>query len=239
MTDALANQPRLLGKMIPSLHDLATTATNSAVIIPLDSNGWERIRYNGYPNVPGIPEQLAAYYTFIDLAGYKQSDLTFVVQGVTWTDSQPCNGITDGLEILDILSTTPYVTTRPNSISDMTVEDNKDLATGMTGPSPGFPDSLMQMEQILYARKRTYYHDTGWSQTNLLQMSGVSTWGEGSAIAGDRIYVTRLVIPSTTNDASAITIPQSVVNVVGQAVEEDDLSYIMRLRRDFELQSSQ
>jgi hypothetical protein len=220
MTDALANQPRLLGRMIPSLHDLATTATNSAVILPLDSNGWKRIRYNGYPNVPGIPEQLAAYYTFIDLA-----------------DSQPCNGITDGLEILDILSTTPYVTTRTGA--EMTVEDNKDLATGMTGPSPGFPDSLMQMEQILYARKRTYYHDTGWSQTNLLQMSGVSTWGEGSAIAGDRIYVTRLVIPSTTNDASAITIPQSVVNVVGQAVEEDDLSYIMRLRRDFELQSSQ
>lgn len=233
MSDAIANSPRLLAKMLPSLSGL--NVVDGAWSMPADNPGWDTVFGNGVVSGP-TSVKMAGYSTFIDLAGYEQSDLTFVVNGVTWDDCQPISGDMEGVTVLDILSTQQYIV---ESLGWSIVEKRpstgwpKSWADGMLSPSPGFPDSVMEMENILFARKSTYYHDQGWSNVRLQQLSNVNTWGECAATAGDRIYVTRLVIPPT--NAAVITIPQSIVNIAGVAVEETELAYLMRLRRNYEL----
>ena len=187
---------------------------------------------NGYPGNVGF-QTIVGWGGYIDLAGYKQSDLTFVVQGISWEDAAAPVGVGEGFVVLDILSTQTYITIRTGT--NMTVEDNNEWYIGQDTPSPGMPDSILDMEQILFCRKSTYYHDAGWSQTNLQQLSTVNQYGQCGALAGDRIYVTRLLCGSMGNTVTDIHLPSSVVNVAGVAVEEDDKAYIMRLRRDYEL----
>ena len=144
-------------------------------------------------------------------------------------------GTTDGFVILDIISTTPYVTQRTIA-GTHTIENNKLWFPGQLTPSPGFPDSILDMEQIVLCRKSTYYHDSGWSSADLQQLSGVSEYGQCAAVAADRLYCTRIFMPiQTTGTVLDIQIPHCVYHLTGMAVEEDDKAYIMRLRRDFEL----
>ena len=231
MSDALTDQPRLLSKMIPAVtaqvNDGAVTSATT------DSNGWDRLNCNGYAGNPAYKSYLG-YWSYIDLAGYKQSDLTFVVTGVNIANSAPPTGTGEGFVILDLLTTVPYVTLRTGT--EYTIEDNNIWYVGQDTPSPGMPDSILDMEQILLCQKTTYYHDTGWSTTNLQQISGVNTYGQCAALAGDRIYCTRIImgLPTTANIPD-LQIPHCVYHVTGMAVEEDDKSYIMRLRRDYEL----
>lgn len=230
MSDALTDQPRLLSKMIPAVS--VNISDGEAAPIADRSNGWDRILCNGYAGV-GY-KQYVAYWSYIDLAGYKQSDLTFVVTGVNIANSAPPTATGEGFVMLDILSTVPYVTRR--TVTDMTIEDNQPWFVGQDTPSPGMPDSLLDMEQILLCQKTTYYHDTGWSTANLQQISAVNTYGQCAAVAGDRIYCTRIVMGLPTSASIGdLEIPHAVYHVSGMAVEEDDKSYIMRLRRDYEL----
>ena len=231
MTDALADQPRLLSKLIPACSmriDDGVTAPSTT-----DSNGWDKIRCNGYAGNPNN-KQYMAHWSYIDLAGYKQSDLTFIVTGVNIANSAPPTASAEGFVILDLLTTVPYVTIRTGT--DYTIEDNNIWYAGQDTPSPGMPDSILDMEQIILCQKTTYYHDTGWSTTNLQQVSGMNSYGQCAAVAADRIYCTRIVmgLPSTAS-VTDVQIPHCVYHVTGMAVEEDDKSYIMRLRRDYEL----
>ncbi len=230
MTDALANVPRLLSKQVPpvTLQVVSGAVTKGT----LDANGWKTVRCNGYPTNPAAVTAMA-YYTYIDLAGYKQSDLTFVVDGINCELAAPPTYLGSGFVTIDLLTTQPYVTTRTGT--DMTIENNNEWYPGQTTPSPGMPDSILDMEQVLYCKKTTYYHDTTWSESNLQQISSIQQYGQCSAIAGDRIYVTRLVFGIPGGDGTPLEIPSTVFNVTGVAVEEDDRAYIMRLRRDYEL----
>ena len=239
MSDALADTPRLLSKMIPAVA--AQIVDGVVTAIPPDQ-GWNDLRCNNYPAVGN--KRILAYSTYIDLAGYKQSDLTFVVTGVNVANSAPPTAAGEGFVIMDLLSTVPYVTSGFRStpalgVTDMTIEDNKAWFVGQQTSSPGMPDSILDMEQILLCTKTTYYHDTGWSTADLQQVSAMNSYGQCAAIAGDRIYCTRLVFGvSDTSNIPTVQIPHCVYHVTGMAVEEDDKAYIMRLRRDYELASA-
>ena len=68
----------------------------------------------------------------------------------------------------------------------------------------------------------------------MLQISSQSIWGEGIGTSASRIHLTRiLAIP---NESANFVVPQTCWQLVGTAVEEPDLNYIMRLRRDYELE---
>lgn len=229
MSDALANVPRLLSKQVPavSLQIVGGNVSKGTT----DVNGWEQVRCNGYPAVGSVTAM--AHFSYIDLAGYKQSDLTFIVNGINCESAAPPTYLGTGFVTIDLLTTQPYVTIRTGT--EMTIEDNNQWYLGQSTPSPGMLDSILDMEQVLYCKKTTYYHDTTWSTSNLQQISAVNQYGQCAAIAGDRIYVTRLVFGPPGEDGTPLEIPSTVYNVTGVAVEEDDRAYIMRLRRDYEL----
>ena len=95
MSDALADKPRLLSKMIPAVN--AQVVDGVVTLIPPDQ-GWDDSIYcNGYPTT-GY-KRIIGYSTFIDLAGYKQSDLTFVVTGVNIANSAPPTAAGEGFVV--------------------------------------------------------------------------------------------------------------------------------------------
>ena len=89
------------------------------------------------------------------------------------------------------------------------------------------------MDQVLWGRIRGFYHDDGWTADNLQQQFFQQIWGEGIATSASRIHLTRYV--SCDDDEPSLNIPGACFQCVGTAVEEPDLNYIMRLRRDYEL----
>jgi len=236
MPEALKNQPRLLSKQVPPVTCQILDGQVSKG--SLEASGWKKIRCNNYPAVDY--RNYFGHWSYIDLAGYKQSDLTFVITGAEVSNAAPPSGTGEGFIILDLLTTVPYVTLgvegSPIGRTGYTLENNQPWYAGQNTPSPGMPDSILEMEQVILCQKSTYYHDTGWSTTNLQQLAAINTYGQCAAIAGDRIYTTRIImgLPSTVS-ITDVQIPSCVYNITGMAIEEDDMAYIMRLRRDYEL----
>ena len=222
MTEALTGSPRLLNLLSPScsLNEIGGVMTFQP---GTNSNGWEIISTNDSTDL------CAVWRGYIDLGGYEREQLTFFLQNASVIENQEVNGLIvtvaqqQAIDIIDCMSKV-----------ELTNEDlNHPYYYGTKIYSPGFLDSLQDMEQILWCRYRELYHDTSWSNSTLLSPATTKIWGEGQATAGSRIYCTRIVnLPA---EAADIRIPQCTFNVIGTALEEADLEYVMRLRRDFEL----
>ena len=100
--------------------------------------------------------------------------------------------------------------------------------------------TTLGFESILYGRVQMIAHNT-----SLPQQSGVvystNEFGSMTPTASDRLYVTRFVVVQplggkTIPNGSTIQLPHMRVILVGSGKEENDLSYIMRLRNSYLLQ---
>ena len=213
MTDALTDSPRLLNKLIPPM---VGTSTGGTLGWQVQSEGWDVI------SAQGGSSSLFRWRGFIDLAGYDREQLTFFIQNAQVTESGSPAGTGNVIEIVDCISKV--------SITD---QDLDMVTTTGTLYCPGYNDSNQDMEQILWARIRGFYHDSGWTLDNLQQTWYQQIWGDGISTAADRLYITRYI--RCASDEAALYIPGACYQVLGTAVEESDREYIMRLRRDYEL----
>lgn len=214
MADALTDQLRLLTKLIPGFTgssdggDLTLTTTREGwQTLPVNDSQYNAFVWRGY----------------LDLAGYDAEQLTLFIQGIQISESAPFSGLLHSLVVGD------YVTKVYLTDDDLNVPY---LGTSQLYPV-GFGASNHDMEQVMLGRIRNLYHDSGWTLDNLLQTSSVNQWGEGTATAGARLYLTRIVIVSS--DSAAVVVPDACYQVACVATEEADLEYVMRLRRDYEL----
>jgi len=100
--------------------------------------------------------------------------------------------------------------------------------------------STIGFDNILYGRVQLIVHNT-----SLPQQSGVvystNEFGSMTPTASDRLYVTRFLVVQPLGgqiipDGSVVQIPHMRVVLVGSGKEENDLSYIMRLRNSYLLQ---
>ena len=100
--------------------------------------------------------------------------------------------------------------------------------------------TTLGFNSILYGRVQMIAHNT-----SLPQQSGVvystNEFGSMTPTASDRLYVTRFVVVQPLGgqiipDGSTIQLPHMRVILVGSGKEENDLSYIMRLRNSYLLQ---
>ena len=213
MPDALTGTPRVLNKTVDGMVGASagstlsfTTAGAGWDIIPAQAGGSSLFRWRGY----------------IDLGGLEREALTFFLQAAQVTESNSFYGLGIGIQVVDVFSKVEIT------------DDDLNLVTHTGLPyTPGYNDSVQDMEQVLWARIRGYYHDTGWTSDNLQQQYFEQIWGEGIATSGSRIHLTRYVLPHS--DEPAIIIPAACFQCVGTAIEQPDLEYIMRLRRDYEL----
>jgi hypothetical protein len=220
MSDALANEPRVLAKVVPSLVGSSSGGTLSFVSAALGTNnteGW------GIMSINNSTQSAFVWRGYLDLAGYENEQLTFFINGINVQENQGITGAGDRILVSDLITKTPIT------------DDELNLAyyQGQVHYAPGFGYSLHDMEQTLMGRLRQYYHDSGWTMTDLQMLSSSNTWGEGNATAANRIFITRIV--TCADDDAQLSIPNANYQVAGVAMDEPDLEYIMRLRRDYEL----
>jgi len=161
--------------------------------------------------------------TFFDISGYNLEQLTAFIQAVKVQEEFGSYGLLNSY-VVDMIT-----------IQEMDDEDIMDAhITRATSPDdlPGFPLSVYNMEQIIYARNRHYLASTQWGGVAL---SDVSTWGTGTSTAGAKLYVTRIVYTDINAPANqAIIVPPCNFVVALVVAEENEQSWMMNIRRSFE-----
>jgi len=186
--------------------------------------------YSG-DNWVGLENALAPTFvnrSYYDLSGYSLKDLTTFIQGVNIQEAWGPRG-TAGCFVVDMI-TKEYV-------------GDGDLMAAYIYPTigvpfptrdlPGFPESTFDMSQVVYGRTREYVSAATGTNANLYS---VTNFGTGSAFAGEKLYLTRVVyIDATAAGDTTVQIPPCDYATAVLVGKEKDLPYLMRLKRSFEL----
>jgi hypothetical protein len=223
MSEALSNDPRVLSVVAPSLIGASAGGALTFTVASGEVNnteGWKILPINN------STQEAFVWQGQLDLAGYELEQLTFFINGINISENQVIAALGNTVMISDLITKTPIT------------EDqlNRAYYQLQAHYAPGFGYSLHDMEQVLLGQYRCYYHDQGWTLDNLQMIASQHRWGEGASTAGNRIYITRIV--TCANEEAQMSIPNVNYQIAGMAVEEPDLEYIMRLRRDYELADS-
>jgi hypothetical protein len=183
----------------------------------VSGSGWETLDNAATPTFTA-----RRYY---DLSGYNKDSLTTFIQGVDIQEGYPPFG-NSGYVIVDMI-TTEYV-------DDATLLAAYKYTTG-DGDLPGFPRSVYDMQQVIYGRVRTFTTNSAWGDS---EVQGVSMFGTCAATTADKVHITRVVFvaPGTAETVgSSSHIPPSNYVTAIIVAKEDDLPYLMRQKRSFEL----
>jgi hypothetical protein len=216
MPEALTNDPRILNKLVNGfIGSVESNGTVLAFTAPNQGEGWAII------DIQGSTEKMFRYRGYIDLGGLEREALTWFMQNAQVTEQAPFTSAGPNFTITDVISKV--------EISDADLN----LVTHTGGVyAPGYNDSVQDMDQVLWARQRSYYHDTGWTDASMMQQYHEQVWGEGLGTSASRLHLTRYI---RSADSPELNVPGACFQCIGTAIEEPDLNYIMRLRRDYEL----
>ena len=214
MPEALTDTPRILNKLV---DPMVGTSSAGTLAFHYQGEGWDIIPCNGGS------EFMFRWRGYIDLGGLEREALTFFLQSAQVTESNSFYAVGQNIQVMDVFSKVEIT------------DDDLNLPVSASGLlyAPGYNDSVQDMEQILWARIRGFYHDGGWTLDNLQQQYFAQIWGEGIGTSASRIHLTRYL--KCAADETAVIVPEACFQCVGTAIEEPDLNYIMRLRRDYEL----
>ena len=187
------------------------------------SDGWEFID-------AGANNQFLVYRGYIDIAGLNAQELTTFILGTTFQESSTwlANGLTatGAIHTWDLL-TTEKVRNEAFNPSHSTT------GHAMWNP-PGMPASDYNLQQVVYGRYRTLSPDT--TVQSQVVITNNQTFGTGDATAGDKLYITRVVLLSGNlgnTGTDYITVPPTAVVIPAITLEEPDLVYLERLRRSY------
>jgi hypothetical protein len=197
--------------------------------------------YGGWRSLSIYPLGLV-YEDTISLSGYHMQDLTYYPElGFNQIGVGHSVLGNDGGEILDC-----------TIVSLLPIKDDTSLWWWViSGSSPALPqfdnnaigfdvqdtsqwETLPFMEQRLYARNTNVPGATGF-----MQPLDRAQLGSLDPFAVDKLYVYRVVLPySNTGNYDAfsqVSAPPSRVGFIGTMAKEDDIEYLMRLKRGYEL----
>lgn len=162
---------------------------------------------------------MSSYY---DLSGYTLDDLTAFFAGVDIQEEFTPHGTIVSF-IVDM------ITTHQLTSADI-------IGAHFTDPTstldlPGFNLSTFDMNQVIYARTRTYNTSAEWGQ---LSEYGRTQWGTCSASTSEKVYLTRIIYTAIPTTPGILNIPPC--NYVTSIVvgREPDLTFMMRQRRSYE-----
>lgn len=218
---------RLMNKSIPQY----LFAQNAFAPAPWDDskNGWSY-------NVTTGGQRYLAYQTYFDLSGYSLSDLTTQPMSVILQEASEYISVPDAgsprthIEVLDVLSSERP---NPNSLLEDMVDQN----------GPGYSLSELAFDQVLWSQYRTYIQNTTvWTNTGGIMSEHTRLiGGSGNAVAVDKLWITRIIFPNGVYDVDPATFmrfPASNVVLNAAIYKEDELPYLMRLKRSYELGTS-
>jgi len=200
--------PRVLAKVLSG----TAVVNNGSAEIDTASGQWSLVA--GATNA-------AVQRTYFDLSGYNMDFLTTFVQGVEIQDPGPLAGNDNANELLELLTT--------EFISDSEIVA---FITGAGFSGPGYSLSTMNMEQVIYARRRSYTLNSTITPV-IPNLHSTHLWGTANAVTSDKVHITRILFTSTVDSITFV----SDTNVVMVAIisKENELPFLMRQKRSFEL----
>ena len=163
----------------------------------------------------------AVQRSYFDLSGYNMDFLTTFIQGVEIQDPGPLAGNDNANELLEILTT--------EFISDAKIAA---FLAGAGFSGPGYSLSTMNMDQVIYARRRNYVLNDTITPV-IPNLHSTHLWGTTNAVTSDKVHITRILLTTTVDSVTFV----SDTNVVMVAIisKEKELPFLMRQKRSYEL----
>lgn len=189
-----------------------------------------------YKNWQVVPGNTNAVYneTYFDIDAYQMDELTLVPSGASLNDPG----------VYTIVN--PFADSQQYVI-DMITQTRLDPAQVVTDMVsfynlPGDPLSTEDFTQILFGRFRWQAPTTDFSTgaTGINAMTNISqgTFGSAEPTTANKLYCYRFVIMVATELPNiTIAVPATRFLLGATVVKEDELSFLMRQKRSFELQS--
>jgi len=235
---------RLLRKFIPPVYVEFDESTAWTVT----GDGWEALTAE---DSAGNPTYWAVFRSWFDLSGIvSEQNTLFTVnpmfqEGCDWNYTTT-NAI-GALQVWDML-TQEYITDA--TFNGVIPGSGNWIAPGLTG---GAQSSLLgtirtgapyELEDIHYGNARSFQYGatTGLGASPFLpNQTRSSSWGVGSATAGQKLYITRAIHLSSALSAmpeNTIRSPPTAIVIPALIAQETDLRYIERLRRSYVVQAT-
>jgi hypothetical protein len=160
---------------------------------------------------------------YFDLSGYELDDLTLVPEFLQLQDGLPYFGNGPlSLEVYDVVSQERL--------------DPIDFVTyALSGDYPGSPGSTEDWTQILMCNTRFMTPQTDFTFADLYLPATSGSFGSLEPTAVQKLWVYRIVNVRGVADAQTLQIPASRFVLGAEIIKEDDLEYMMRLKRSYEL----
>ena len=186
----------------------------------IDPGTGELIQMNDWQSAPGI----LYVEDYFDLSGYELDDLTLVPKYIRLQDGLPYYTNGEALYVFDIISQ-ERLTLFPDFI-------NYTLA----GDYPSSKGSTEDWSQILFCNTRFFTPQVDFTFADLVLPATAGSFGSLEPTAASKLWIYRVVIPrALPPEGSILNIPASRFILSAEIVKEDDLDYMMRLKRSFEL----
>jgi len=164
--------------------------------------------------------------TYFDLSGYNRKSLTAFFQGVDIQEGTWIGTSQNQMNVVDLI-TTEYMTDAACL---------KAAAPSFTaGDAPGFPESVYDIDQVVYGRRRT------WLRTDVAQVGqhtpyyGAAGYGTCAAASADKLHITRIVSTTTAEPSAFMRVSPAIYVLAIIVAEEKELAYLMRQKRSYEL----
>lgn len=204
--------PRILGKPLDGCH-VQNSPDDPSVTSTIAGDNWVK-----------LSETVMINRSYYDLSGYNRKELTSFFAGIDIQEEFGTYGALPGY-LVDLI-TTEYITDADAinaHISEATALDSL----------PGFPRSTFDMNQVIYGRTRSFYTSADWA---LINQYSTTNWGTCRASTADKIHLTRIIFtdPNLPENQAFIVPPCNYVASI-VVTKEEDLTFLMRQKRSYEL----
>ncbi len=202
---------RIMNIPVPSC--IATETDGSFVV----TNGWS-----------SLANDVIYYENYFDLSAYELDDLTLVPTALALQDglpyTTPIPAPESQLAVFDIVSQ-----------ERLSMQEIYDIYTTQY-EYPGSPASTQDWSQLLMCNFRLMTPQTDFQISTLLLPASGGAFGSSEPTAVQKLWVYRVLIP-VANDLTGTTwvVPATRFVMGAEIVKEDDLPYLMRLKRSYEL----
>lgn len=160
--------------------------------------------------------------TYWDLSGYELDDLTLIPRYIRLQDGMPYFSEATALDVFDVVSQEKL--------------DIPDFALyALAGDFPGSKGSTEDWSQILFCNTRFFTPQNDFTFNTLQLPATAGSFGSLEPTAVQKLWIYRIVVPRSLPEGSVLNIPASRFVMGAEIIKEDDLDYMMRLKRSFEL----
>ena len=161
--------------------------------------------------------------TYFDLSAYELDDLTLVPQLIQLQDGLPYfSGQTESLEVYDV-------------VSQERLDPHDFITYSLGGDYPGSPGSNEDWKQILMCNTRFMTPQGDFQFATLMLPATQGSFGSSEPTAVQKLWLYRIILVRGGTEGSTLYAPATRFVLGADIIQEEDLPYMMRLKRSYEL----